>query len=171
MPQKYNLLAAGGVQNDLKIYDINSQKIHFQAKNERHDELNLRRDVSISGIEFLDVNAICTVTKQGNVRIHDPRTQRRAVMTFKNDKDMPCYTCIRSCDQPQRLLLGTNRGAVQAIDIRQNIKPAKAVKLSMGAVTEIVGTFHSFAFVYSIDRFLWIISTETLQPCFKVYFF
>lgn len=168
VPQKYNLLALGGVNNDLKIYDINSRKVYFQAKNERHDELNLKQPVSISSIEFVDANMICTVTKEGNIRIHDPRAQRRAVMQFKNEKDLPCYTCISNCDQPYRLLIGTNRGAVQAIDIRKNIKATKAIKLSMGAVSNIVGTTETFAFVYSIDRFFWIINTDTLEPFYKV---
>lgn len=170
VPQKYNLLAVGGVSNDLKIYDVNTKKIYFQAKNERHDELNLRRPVSISAMEFMDPNVVCTVTKEGNIRIHDPRVQRRAIMQFKNEKDLPCYTCISNCDNPFRLLIGTNRGAVQAIDVRNNkINPTKAIKLSMGGISRIVATIDSFAFVYSMDRFLWIVHTDNLEPCYKDY--
>merc|ERR1711994_661731 len=66
----------GGKENELHLWDLNTfEKPVFQAKNVRHDKLELRVPVWISGIAFCPENAdrVSVVSKHGHVRQYDIR--------------------------------------------------------------------------------------------------
>ncbi len=45
------MLACGGRENDLAVWDIEKQATVFSAKNVKHDKLNLRVPVWITGVQ------------------------------------------------------------------------------------------------------------------------
>lgn len=63
-----NIVATGGEENPLKLFDINQKQMIFTAKNVRHDSLELRVPVSIKDIGFLN-NQVVTVGKYGHVNV------------------------------------------------------------------------------------------------------
>lgn len=172
VPQNYSQIALGGDDQNLVIHDIYSNCNVFKAR-ALHDSrnLDLEEHVSISGIEFLDVNTICTTTRQHAVRIYDPRTKRRPVMhNYVPNSISLSYTSVTSCDRPERVLVGTNRGLVQALELRNNLKAVKTSKTSIGAIVKVVGTTHPFAVVNCLNKYFHIIDTKTLETRFKVRF-
>lgn len=65
------VIATGGEENPLKIFDLQTGKQTFIAKNVPHDFLELRVPVSINDIGFYsaDEQQIVTVGKYGHVTI------------------------------------------------------------------------------------------------------
>nr|CAD7568817.1 unnamed protein product [Timema californicum] len=61
-----NVIATGGHENQLRLWDLNEKKCTFEAKNIRPDELQLRVGVDVSGITFLSNNRnLATCSKYG----------------------------------------------------------------------------------------------------------
>lgn len=64
-----NVIATGGVENKVKLFDLEKQKQIFLEKNLPHDWLNLRRPVWISDLNFLpETQQIASVGRYGHVR-------------------------------------------------------------------------------------------------------
>jgi ribosome biogenesis protein NSA1 len=67
----------------LTLVDVNNQKTIFQAKNVRHNTLDLRVPVWIRDIRFfLDSSKLITGTGHHQIRVYDIRTQRRPVLDY-----------------------------------------------------------------------------------------
>lgn len=65
-----NIIATGGQENRLKLYDLEKQTLIFSEKNLSHDWLELRVPIWISDINFLpETQQIATVGRYGHVRI------------------------------------------------------------------------------------------------------
>lgn len=63
-----NLIATGGQENELKLFDLEKKVQIFTAKNVPHDMLQLRMPVWISDICFLpNSNVVVTASKYGHV--------------------------------------------------------------------------------------------------------
>lgn len=64
------IIATGGKENGLKLFDLERQKQIFSEKNVPHDFLNLRVPIWVSDIAFLqDSHKVVTVSKFGHVRL------------------------------------------------------------------------------------------------------
>lgn len=64
-----NVIATGGREHRLKLYDLEKQKMIFTEKNLSHDWLELRVPICISDINFLPGSQeIVTVGRYGHVR-------------------------------------------------------------------------------------------------------
>jgi len=64
-----NVIATGGAENKVKLFDLEKQKQIFLEKNLPHDWLNLRRPVWISDLNFLpETQQIASVGRYGHVR-------------------------------------------------------------------------------------------------------
>ncbi|ESO88034.1 hypothetical protein LOTGIDRAFT_234800 [Lottia gigantea] len=116
-----NLIAAGGDENDLKIWDLqNLQKPIFMAKNVRNDWLNLRVPVKVLGAQFVpNSQEIVTCTGYHQVRLYDPRTpQRRPVvdMSFDEYPLMAIGICHTQSDQ---VVVGNTQGKTALLDFRK----------------------------------------------------
>lgn len=65
-----NIIATGGQEHILKLYDLEKQALIFNEKNLRHDWLELRVPIWISDMNFLpETQQIATVGRYGHVRI------------------------------------------------------------------------------------------------------
>lgn len=64
-----NTIATGGLENRLKIFDLEKQTLIFSEKNLPHDWLQLRVPIWISDLDFLpETQQIATVGRYGHVR-------------------------------------------------------------------------------------------------------
>lgn len=65
-----NIIATGGREHRLKLYDLEKQAMIFNEKNLSHDWLELKIPISISDLNFLPgTQQIATVGRYGHVRI------------------------------------------------------------------------------------------------------
>lgn len=63
-----NIIATGGLENKLKLFDVEKQKSIFNEKNLPHDWLELRVPIWISDLNFLPgTQQIATVGRYGHV--------------------------------------------------------------------------------------------------------
>jgi len=82
-----SLIAVGGREKDLMIWDLNTQESVFEARNVPHDKLDMRVPVWITGIQFQkqegpecqNEKVLFTSTGYGQVRVYDIRAQKRPV--------------------------------------------------------------------------------------------
>lgn len=64
-----NIIATGGLENRLKLFDLEKQELIFSEKNLPHDWLELRIPISISDLNFLPgTQQIATVGRYGHVK-------------------------------------------------------------------------------------------------------
>lgn len=64
-----NIMATGGLENRLKLFDLEKQELIFSEKNLPHDWLELRIPISISDLNFLPgTQQIATVGRYGHVK-------------------------------------------------------------------------------------------------------
>lgn len=104
-----NIFATGGKENDLKIWNLESEKPSvpvFIAKNIRHDFLELRVPVWIQDLVFMPQTSdiVATCSRYGHVRLYDAKANRKnrpvvdikfmdescmSISATKNDKCVP----------------------------------------------------------------------------------
>ncbi|KAI4498935.1 hypothetical protein M0802_006110 [Mischocyttarus mexicanus] len=164
-----NIIATGGKENRLKLFDLEKQQQIFHEKNMPHDFLNLRVPIWISDIAFLhDSHRIVTVSRFGHVRLYDPDAQRRPVLNLEI-KDEPLSAVTVSYKEMQ-VMVGSGKGTMKLIDLR---KPGKILHTYKGLVGSITGLATSKAGPYvvstSMDRYLRVHHIDTRQMLKKVY--
>lgn len=82
-PTNPSLLAFGGEENDLKIFDLEKSEVIWKAKNLPNDYLDLRIPVLITVMEYIQVDGrllIFVGTKDGKLRVYDTKVQRRPLV-------------------------------------------------------------------------------------------
>lgn len=118
--RKVGLVATGGKENDLKLWDLeNLEKPVFQAKNVRNDFLDLRVPVWVTDMDFMaDSEKVIAITGHHQVRIYDPSCrQRRPVVDFEFD-EYP-LTCLSLTPRPEQVVVGNSHGRVALLDVRR----------------------------------------------------
>lgn len=164
-----NIIATGGQENRLKLFDLEKQQQIFNEKNMPHDFLNLRVPIWISDIAYLhDSPKIATVSRYGCVRLYDPDTQRRPVINMEI-KDEP-LTTLAIPSKGTQVIVGSGKGMMKLIDLR---KPGKIVHTYKGLVGSITGLactqMGPYVVSTSMDRFLRIYNIDTREIVKKVY--
>lgn len=140
--------------------------------------MNLKQPISVSDVVFFDPSSgiqVGTVTLQGQIRLYDIRAQRRPVKIFKQPKDTKtlnyketrAYTKISRVDDPQKLIIGTNKGCIQTFDFRKDLKPLKASQAFMGAVVDIVSVDDK-VMSCGLDRYWKVHTTDKLEEIHQV---
>uniref|UniRef100_A0A0K0F696 WD_REPEATS_REGION domain-containing protein n=1 Tax=Strongyloides venezuelensis TaxID=75913 RepID=A0A0K0F696_STRVS len=77
----FSIFATGGKENDLKVWDLSTKEKKFEARNVKHDSLNLRVPVNILNICFVGSDdKIVTSTKNHKIRMYDTKAQQRPVI-------------------------------------------------------------------------------------------
>ncbi|XP_046829005.1 WD repeat-containing protein 74 [Vespa crabro] len=163
------IIATGGKENGLKLFDLEKQKQIFSEKNMPHDFLNLRVPIWISDIAFLqDSHKIVTVSRFGYVRLYDTNVQRRPMINIEI-KDEPLTAVTVPCKEMQ-VMVGSGKGMMKLIDLR---KPGKILHTYKGLVGSITGLASSKMGPYvvstSLDRHLRVHNINTKEMIKKVY--
>ncbi|XP_064621391.1 WD repeat-containing protein 74-like isoform X2 [Lineus longissimus] len=116
---KPNLVATGGKENDLKVWDLsNPTDVLFKAKNVKHDWLNLRVPVWILDMSFLpDSQKVVMATGHHQVRVYDPSAQRRPVLSMEFD-EYP-LTAMGLVANEYQVVVGNTHGKMGLLDFRK----------------------------------------------------
>nr|XP_012148372.1 PREDICTED: WD repeat-containing protein 74 isoform X2 [Megachile rotundata] len=164
-----NIIATGGYEHNLKLFDLEKQKQIFIEKNMPHDWLQLRVPIWISDIEFLPgTEQIVTVGRFGHVRLYDPRVQRRPVINLEMKDE--ALTTLSTMPREKQVIVGSGKGSMNLVDLR---KPAKALNTYKGFVGSVTGiacsTNEPYVVSVSLDRYLRIHHIDTKKLLKKVY--
>uniref|UniRef100_A0A5S6R1D2 WD_REPEATS_REGION domain-containing protein n=1 Tax=Trichuris muris TaxID=70415 RepID=A0A5S6R1D2_TRIMR len=169
-PKRQEMVAAGGKENDLKLWDLESGGIPvFTARNVRCDYLDLRVPVWIRDIAFLDEHLISTCTAYGQVRTYDIRSgRRRPVIDFSWD-DCTSFTVMAARGNNQ-VVAGCTRAKLGLFDIRGKKHLVHVFKGHAGGVTGVMcHAKHPYVVSSSVDRFVRLYNMETKALLHKVY--
>ena len=122
-------LAAGGRDNDLKLWDLNTAQCTWKAKNVAHDFLDLRQPVWISSLCSLEpvgaggdgagrgAQQIVAGTAHRQVRLYDARAQKRP--THSVDADEHGVTTMAVAPDGREVVVADTAGLVRVLDLRK----------------------------------------------------
>ena len=91
-PTQNHVMAVGGKESDLKLFDINTQQSVFQAKNVPFTYLKLRVPIYIRDLQFVRTSPaavagstfeVVTVSSHKHVRLYDTRAHRKPVRSVE----------------------------------------------------------------------------------------
>ncbi|CAD5114380.1 DgyrCDS3513 [Dimorphilus gyrociliatus] len=123
MRQNYsnsNLIATGGKENCLKIWDLNQpEKPSFIAKNVKNDWLDHRVPIWVKDISFVpNSNKVVTCTGHHQIRLYDlSGKQKRPVLEAKYD-EYP-LTSLALVGDGNQVIVGNTHGNMGLIDLRK----------------------------------------------------
>lgn len=168
-PSKPTLIATGGKlkQNALKLWDLETEKQLFTAKNVPPTELQLEVPVWESDISFIDEQSLATCSRHGYLRLYDTRSQRRPVAGFTStDRDQFSFTSMVT--HGMNAFVGLTMGGIQCYDLRSLKRPNHVYKGATGSVSDLclVGDYLVSS---SLDRFVRIHSTKTNALLYQSY--
>lgn len=163
------IIATGGEEHPLKLFDLETRTKTFTEKNLPHDFLQLRVPISISDIGFLpNSEQIVTAGKYGHVRLYDPNAQKRPVIKLEV-KEEAC-TCLSILPREKQIVVGTGKGKMNLVDLRKPGRILNTYKGFTGSVSD-VACCRSEPYIVStsLDRFLRIHHIDTKQLVKKIY--
>ncbi|XP_023216162.1 WD repeat-containing protein 74-like [Centruroides sculpturatus] len=169
-PFKSGIIASGGQENDLKIWDLQkSKKPIFHAKNVRDNFLDLRVPVWVLNMKFFpDSEKIVTTTGHHQIRVYDPSSkQRRPVI----DMEFDSYPigALSLTNQEHQILVGNTQGRMALIDLRKKAM-VHVYKGFAGSIRDIqFDPVHSQVYSCGLDRFLRIHDLDTHELKTKMY--
>ncbi|KOC69680.1 WD repeat-containing protein 74 [Habropoda laboriosa] len=164
-----NIIATGGEEHMLKLFDLNRQVQTFIEKNVPHDWLELKVPVWISDIEFLPgTEQIVTTSRYGHVRLYDPKVQRRPVLSVELENEP--LTTLSVVPREKQIIVGSGKGKMNLIDLRKSSKVLNTYKGFLGGVTGIsCSTSEPYVVSVSLDRHLRVHHIDTKELLKQVY--
>ena len=132
-------LAAGGRNNDLKIWDINTNQCTWKAKNVPHDFLDMQQPVWITSLRSLlpgansgsggdgdssggggpGLQQLVAGTAHRQVRLYDARAQKRP--THSVDADEHGVTTMAVAPDGKEVVVADTAGLVRVLDLRKMV--------------------------------------------------
>ncbi|CAD7951248.1 unnamed protein product [Amoebophrya sp. A25] len=133
-----HLLAYGGTDNDVRVFDVKSRKLEFKAKNLPNDRLDLQVPLRYTRLHWMPEafnaeTAIVAVTGDARVRIFDTAVQERALfdlpIVYKRERSSAYSGCannkVESARPVQatcltskgRLVTGDTVGNIDVLDV------------------------------------------------------
>ncbi|XP_015123557.1 WD repeat-containing protein 74 [Diachasma alloeum] len=164
-----NVIATGGNEHKLQLFDLERKTRIFEEKNVRHDWLEMKVPLWISDIGFLSESSqIATCSRYGHVRLYDPSAQRRPVINLEV-KDQ-AWTTLAVAPKEKHIIVGSGKGIMNLIDLRNPGKVLNTYKDSAGSITSIACTkSHPYVVSVSLDRHLRVHHLDTKQLLHKTY--
>ncbi|XP_069110786.1 WD repeat-containing protein 74-like [Argopecten irradians] len=165
-----NVLATGGKENELKIWNIEEpEKPTFQAKNVKNDWLNLRVPVWVTQTRFLPQSEkLVTTTGHRQIRVYDPKAQRRPVQDFTYD-EYPITALSTWGSRDNQVIVGNTQGLMGLIDLRKGAMVQQYKGFAGGIRCIQCHESLPLAASCGLDRFLRVHDLETRELLHKVY--
>ncbi|RLU16853.1 hypothetical protein DMN91_010921 [Ooceraea biroi] len=140
-----NIIATGGLENRLKLFDLEKRTLIFSEKNLSHDWLELRIPIWISDLNFL------------------PATQQ--IVTA--DEALTCL-CITPAER--HIIVGSGKGRMNLVDLRKSGTILNTYKGFAGGVTGVACSMSNpYVASVSLDRYLRIHHVDTKEVLKKIY--
>ncbi|KAJ3128877.1 WD repeat-containing protein 74 [Nowakowskiella sp. JEL0407] len=118
-----NLVATGGDERDLCIWDVNSSSEKFEpkwaAKNIKHDVLDMRVPIWVTDIQWfdpVDPSKLVVGTGHHHIRLYDTRAARRPVLNLEIG-ELPVRS-IAVIPGRQELIFSDTSGLLLHVDLR-----------------------------------------------------
>lgn len=169
--QDRKLIASGGKerQNNLKVWNLETNECIFRTKNVPNDFLQLEVPIWDTDFGFIDANCLSTCSRYGYIRVYDMREQRRPVFNYSNDKEQIGYSCI-TLHGGDVVFAGTTTGVMHAFDLRKMKHVLHTYKGFTGSITD-VGIDKTGKYLYSasLDRFVRVHHAETTALQYQCY--
>lgn len=168
--QSKNLVATGGKdrQNNLKVWDLETQKKLFTSKNLPHDYLQLEVPIWDSDILFSNDHELATCSRYGYIRRYDTRAQRRPVVEYKNSKEQISYTCLATHEN--MIYAGASMGIIRAFDFRKLKIIAHTYKGFTGSISDIgIDETGKYLYSSSLDRFVRVHCSQSTALMYQCY--
>lgn len=170
-PQNSKLIAVGGKarKNNLKIFDLETQKEIFSSKNVPHDNLQLEVPVWDSDLAFVDGSEHClaTCSRYGYIRYYDYRQQRRPIHNYVDNREQAFNSLA---ERNGIVYVSTTMGGLFAYDLKNMKVPLHTYKGAVGAITSItVDETGKFVFTASLDRYVRVHNAEKTNLIYECY--
>ena len=159
---RYLAVGGKGQGNDLKLYDVETQKVRYKANPPPPNWLGYRAPPFVSALEFVpgtESACILVGTGEHRVRLYDSRADKRAVMDL--DVGETTVTALAMDARGTRAFVGNAKGQLQTVDLRARGVFAK-FKGVQGSIREIAPhPTEALIAVAGLDRYLRVYHTET----------
>ncbi|CRL06805.1 CLUMA_CG019605, isoform A [Clunio marinus] len=170
-PQNKKLIAVGGKerQNNLKVFDLETQKEIFKSKNIPHDNLQLEVPVWDSDLSFVNNSDAClaTCSRYGYIRFYDYRQQRRPVNNYTDNRDQAFNSLA---EHNGIVFVSTTTGGLFAFDLKNMRVPLHTYKGATGSISSIaVDETGKFLFTASLDRYVRAHNIEKTNLLYQCY--
>jgi len=168
-----NLVACGGKENPLKIYDLNNLDAGpvFKSKNVKHDWLQLRVPIWVTGVQFIpQTSKVLTVTGTHNIRVYDPHSNAKRPVLETRFSEYPIVSSTMVERKPHQVVVANTHGDCAAFDIRKMKQIVKSYKGSKGSIRGLV-SHEKLPYLLScgLDRHLYVHHEGESKPRQKVY--
>ena len=151
--------AFGGRDNDVKLYDLTTQKAVWEAKNVPHDSLRMRVPIWISKMAFMRPSIdsvsdahILTGTGHKHVRLYDTHLKRQPVLSLEIGEYRVTSILPRFGSDCQ-VYVGDTSGVIQMWDIRTS-KRLATLKGCVGSVRDMSPDCGSSFACVGLDRYV-----------------
>ncbi|KAL0273980.1 UNVERIFIED_CONTAM: hypothetical protein PYX00_006528 [Menopon gallinae] len=168
--KKPGVVATGGKQNDLKLWDLETKTKIFNARNVKKDMLELEVPIWVSDVQYIPDTEyqLATCTKYGQVRLYDTRAQRRPVL----DVQLPnqSLNTLVTCSNNNHIVTGSCTGFILSVDIRGKGKVLHSYKGAVGSIRQIAcNNNNPYIASVGLDRHLRIHHLETRKLLHQKY--
>lgn len=163
-------IASGGKerQNNLKVWNLESNQCVFRTKNVPNDFLQLEVPIWDSDFGFIDANCLSTCSRYGYVRVYDMRKQRRPILNYTNDKEQISYSCLAL--HGDVVFCGNTTGVMHAFDLRKMKHVLHTYKGFAGSISDIgVDQTGKFLYSASLDRYVRVHHAESTILQYQCY--
>ncbi|KAK6753672.1 hypothetical protein RB195_012951 [Necator americanus] len=162
-------LLTGGSKHLIKTWDMETGKHVWSARNVPLDKLGLEVPVMCTDARYVNESGtIVEATKVHEIRLYDPRAQRRPVKKIPF-MDVP-ITAVSRCYRNNHILAANSIGEMGLFDLRSKINPVCKYKGQAGAIRSIdAHPTAPYVATCGIDRFVRIHEIDTKKLASKVY--
>eukprot|EP00796_Vickermania_ingenoplastis_P000652 gene653-369_t len=137
MHRKYGMIALGGKDNNLKVYDVGGERVGtpvFEAQSPRDHVLDVPYPIFITGACIINPFVSCVCTAYHEVRFYDRRASTRAVQEFEISREIerrPTKMLQWNCN---KFLIGEASGDVHLYDTRRGFTSRAKLRGGTGSV-------------------------------------
>jgi ribosome biogenesis protein NSA1 len=171
--RKFGMLACGGRDNDLAVYDLLGERTEpvFRAANVRDHVLDVPFPVFVTGSCIVSPFVFCTSTAYHQVRFYDRRACERPVQEFAISREIerrPTTLVQWNCN---KFLIGEASGDVHLYDTRRGFASRAMLRGGVGSVRHIVKhpQGHQIVAVAGLDRKARIYHVPTGKQILSMY--
>ncbi|XP_061576083.1 WD repeat-containing protein 74 [Cololabis saira] len=169
-PVQTSLVATGGKENGLKVWDLQKPETPvFSAKNLRDDFLDLRRPYWVRDLAFLPgSDKLVTCTGHHQVHVFDPATPQRRPVLEAEFGEFP-LTALALPAGGGTVVVGNTRGDLALLDLRKGLVRGALKGLAGGVRALSCHASRPLVASCGLDRFLRVHSLQTREVLHKVY--
>ncbi|CAP26013.2 Protein CBG05554 [Caenorhabditis briggsae] len=162
-------VVTGGMKNLLKTWNLETGQQVWSARNVPPDMLGLEIPIMITDARFIPgQNTILEATKLHEMRVYDPRAQRRPVNKLKFMENP--IMCTSLTNKTNQVLAANSIGEMGLFDLRSKVHPMCKFKGQAGSIRSIDGhPTMPLAASVGIDRFLRVHDLQTRKLIHKIY--